>query len=89
MNPHAGWSNLGLCVLCGSDDPADPCDPSPESMLGKIEDKVELVNDQRLIIQELSLLLEKVSEELRNINEKNFSLSQEMRKSARLYKRRY
>lgn len=85
MNPHAGWSNSGLCVLCGTSDPADECDFSSETMLSKIEKLSGQVNDQNFVIQDLVSLLERVLEGLNVKDQKDFLLAQEIRKAVRLY----
>lgn len=85
MNPHAGWSNSGLCVLCGTSDPGDECDFSSESMLNKIEKLNSKLSDQKFIIQDLIELLEKVLDGLNVKDIKDFVLAQKIRKAIRLY----
>lgn len=75
MNPHAGWTNTGICVLCGSWNSGAPCDSSQEALWEKINLLYSTLLDDRLKIYGLLDALDDVeAAEIKKVQEiiKNF-----------------
>lgn len=79
MNDHAGWTNTGICVSCGSWDSSDACNSSPEAMLDKIESLHSRLWYERFEKDEFLSKLEQACADEENPKQKILQLLLELR----------